>query len=433
MYLSSCIPVDSRVHLSSGIELFWGRQSSRFPRQAKDMKLTSCFSNCFSSASETAIDRGGPGKMLGVFISFFFLLSAYTEAEEENDQNFTVFSYSELKAATHGFSASNKIGEGAFGSVYKGLLRNGIVVAVKMLSVELESMRGEREFVSEIITLSNLKHENLVTLKGCCVDGANRFLVYNYMENNSLAQILLGGEQNRIKLGWEPRRAISLGVARGLAYLHEEAKPHIVHRDIKASNILLDQNLIPKVSDFGLSRILRDNVTHISTHVAGTLGYLAPEYAISGRLTRKTDVYSFGVLLLEIISGQTVVNYDLEHGERYLVQKVMLLEAWELYRANSILQLVDPIVGMNYPEEEAVRFIKVGLLCAQETAKLRPEMSRAVRMLTNDIDIEGVQISQPGLVSDLMNIKLGQKTTFPSISSKASSMESSRSPPSSYS
>ncbi|WRX22848.1 Protein kinase domain - like 10 [Theobroma cacao] len=318
------------------------------------MKLTSCFSNCFSSASETAIDRGGP------------------EAEEENDQNFTVFSYSELKAATHGFSASNKIGEGAFGSVYKGLLRNGIVVAVKMLSVELESMRGEREFVSEIITLSNLKHENLVTLKGCCVDGANRFLVYNYMENNSLAQILLGGEQNRIKLGWEPRRAISLGVARGLAYLHEEAKPHIVHRDIKASNILLDQNLIPKVSDFGLSRILRDNVTHISTHVAGTL-------------------------------------------------------------ANSILQLVDPIVGMNYPEEEAVRFIKVGLLCVQETAKLRPEMSRAVRMLTNDIDIEGVQISQPGLVSDLMNIKLGQKTTFPSISSKASSMESSRSPPSSYS
>ncbi|KAK6290305.1 hypothetical protein POUND7_001846 [Theobroma cacao] len=153
-----------------------------------------------------------------------------------------------------------------------------------------------------------------------------------------------------------------------------------------------------------------------------------PEYAISGRLTRKTDVYSFGVLLLEIISGQTVVNYDLEHGERYLVQK-----AWELYRANSILQLVDPVVGMNYPEEEAVRFIKVGLLCVQETAKLRPEMSRAVRMLTNDIDIEGVQISQPGLVSDLMNIKLGQKTTFPSISSKASSMESSRSPPSSYS
>ncbi|XVF55459.1 hypothetical protein PTKIN_Ptkin06aG0037700 [Pterospermum kingtungense] len=297
-----------------------------------------------------------------------------------------------------------------------------------MLSIELESMRGEREFVSEIITLTNLKHENLITLEGCCVDGANRFLVYNYMENNSLAQILLGGEQTRMKLGWQARRAISLGVARGLAYLHEVAEPHIVHRDIKASNILLDHNLEPKVSDFGLSRILRDDASHISTHVAGTLGYLAPEYAISGRLTRKTDVYSFGVLLLEIISGQTVVDFDLEHGEHYLVQK-----AWEFYRANSILQMVDPVIGTNYPEEEAVRFIKVGLLCVQEMTKLRPKMSTALKMLTNDIDIGRVQITQPGLVSDLMNIKLGQKTTFQSLSSKVSSMESNRSPLSSCS
>ncbi|XVF55460.1 hypothetical protein PTKIN_Ptkin06aG0037700 [Pterospermum kingtungense] len=374
------------------------------------MKFTWCFSNCFSSASETAIDCGRQ------------------ETKGENDQNFTVFSYSDLKVATNGFSASNKIGEGAFGSVYKGLLRNGTIVAVKMLSIELESMRGEREFVSEIITLTNLKHENLITLEGCCVDGANRFLVYNYMENNSLAQILLGGEQTRMKLGWQARRAISLGVARGLAYLHEVAEPHIVHRDIKASNILLDHNLEPKVSDFGLSRILRDDASHISTHVAGTLGYLAPEYAISGRLTRKTDVYSFGVLLLEIISGQTVVDFDLEHGEHYLVQK-----AWEFYRANSILQMVDPVIGTNYPEEEAVRFIKVGLLCVQEMTKLRPKMSTALKMLTNDIDIGRVQITQPGLVSDLMNIKLGQKTTFQSLSSKVSSMESNRSPLSSCS
>ncbi|MBA0615799.1 hypothetical protein Godav_015909 [Gossypium davidsonii] len=374
------------------------------------MKFNSCFSKCFCFPSETAI-----------------IDVRKEEPEPENDQNFTVFSYSELKVATHGFSASNKIGEGAFGSVYKGLLTNGSIVAVKMLSIELESMRGEREFVSEITTLTNLKHENLVTLVGCCVEGAKRFLVYNYMENNSLAQTILvamscrliGGEQNRIKLRWEARGAILLGVARGLAYLHEEVKPHIVHRDIKASNILLDQNLIPKVSDFGLSRILRDNASHISTRVAGTLGYLAPEYAISGRLTRKTDVYSFGVLLLEIISGQTVVNFDFEHGEHYLVQK-----AWELYRANRLLQLVDPVLGMNYPEEDAVRYIKVGLLCVQETARFRPEMSTAMKMLTNEIDIEGVQISQPGLVADLMNIKLGQKTTFQSLYSKASNMES---------
>ncbi|KAK5804209.1 putative serine/threonine-protein kinase isoform X4 [Gossypium arboreum] len=376
--------------------------SFHFPGRPKDMKFNSCFSKCFSLPSETAI-----------------IDIRKEEPEPGNDQNFTVFSYSELKVATHGFSASNKIGEGAFGSVYKGLLTNGSIVAVKMLSIELESMRGEREFVSEITTLTNLKHENLVTLVGCCVEGTKRFLVYNYMENNSLAQVLLGGEQNRIKLRWGARGRILLGVARGLAYLHEEVKPHIVHRDIKASNILLDQNLLPKVSDFGLSRILRDNASHISTHVAGTLGYLAPEYAISGRLTRKTDVYSFGVLLLEIISGQTVVNFDLEHGEHYLVQK-----AWDLYRANRLLQLVDPVLGMNYPEEDAVRYIKVGLLCVQETARFRPEMSTAQKMLTNEIDIEGVQISQPGLVADLMNIKLGHKTTFRSLYTKASNMES---------
>ncbi|KAL4296265.1 hypothetical protein GQ457_12G010290 [Hibiscus cannabinus] len=307
----------------------------------------------------------------------------------------------------------------------RACLQTVSIVAVKMLSVELESMRGEREFVSEISTLTNLKHENLVTLKGCCVDGTRRIPEIDRIVHENgrfildhLAAIysgLIGKQQNRIKLGWEARQAISLGVARGLAYLHEEVKPHIVHRDIKASNILLDQNLIPKVSDFGLSRILRNNVSHISTHVAGTLGYLAPEYALSGRLTRKTDVYSYGVLLLEIISGLAVVDFDLEHGEHYLVQK-----AWELYRANSILQLVDPIVGMNYPKEEAIRFIKVGLLCVQERARLRPEMSTALKMLTNDVDIEGVQISQPGLVADLMNIKLGQKTTFHSLYSKPS-------------
>ncbi|KAK9010275.1 hypothetical protein V6N11_036787 [Hibiscus sabdariffa] len=320
------------------------------------MKFSSCFSSCFSHPSETTTTTDINKQ----------------EPQGENDENFTVFSYGELRLATRGFSASNKIGEGAFGCVYKGVLANGSIVAVKMLSVELESMRGEREFVSEISTLTNLKHENLVTLKGCCVDGTRRLLVYNYMENNSLAQILLGSNS----VGKQDKR------------FHSE---------------LLG----------GLHIFMRN------THVAGTLGYLAPEYALSGRLTRKTDVYSFGVLLLEIISGLAVVDFDLEHGEHYLVQK-----AWELYRANSILQLVDPIVGMNYPKEEAIRFIKVGLLCVQERARLRPEMSTALKMLTNDVDIEGVQISQPGLVADLMNIKLGQKTTSHSLYSKASNLES---------
>ncbi|KAL5740767.1 hypothetical protein ACOSQ2_029947 [Xanthoceras sorbifolium] len=329
----------------------------------------------------------------------------------QNDGDFRVFSYNELKTATHGFSTSNKIGAGASGSVYKGRLRDGTIVAVKVLSIELESMKGEREFVSELAALSNMKHENLVTLQGCCIDGASRYLVYDYMENNSLAHTLLGKEQNRLKFSWETRRDIAVGVARGLAYLHEEVEPHIVHRDIKASNILLDQNFSPKVSDFGLSRLLRDNRSHISTRVAGTLGYLAPEYAITGHLTRKSDVYSFGVLLLEIISGRPFVDFDLEQGEHYLVQK-----AWEVYKDSDLVTLVDPTLDVNYPEAEAVRFLKVGLLCVQENVRLRPIMSTTVNMLTGDVDIQDVHITQPGL-ADLMDIKLAQEMLSQSISS----------------
>uniref|UniRef100_A0A5B6YWA6 non-specific serine/threonine protein kinase n=1 Tax=Davidia involucrata TaxID=16924 RepID=A0A5B6YWA6_DAVIN len=339
------------------------------------MKFPVFCSNCFSSSSDIIVaNQSGHGG--------------------QTAQNFHVFSSNELKAATNGFRSSNKIGEGGFGSVYKGRLKDGTMVAVKVLSVELESMRGEREFISEIAALSNIRHENLVTLRGCCVDGADRFLVYDYMENNSLAHSFLGGEQNRIRFSWSRRRDISLGVARGLAYLHEEVNPHVVHRDIKAGNILLDQNFAPKVSDFGLSKLFRDNISHISTRVAGTF---------------------FGVLLLEIVSGRSVVDFDLEHGERFLVDK-----AWEMYNANNLLQLVDPVLKGEFLKEEAIQFLKVGLLCVQETTSLRPRMSAAVKMLANETNIEDVKISQPGLVADLMDVKIGQGHSSYSIFSKAS-------------
>ncbi|XP_059646887.1 putative serine/threonine-protein kinase isoform X2 [Cornus florida] len=344
------------------------------------MKFSFPCLNCFSSSTDVMV----------------------VNTSGQDDQNFRVFTYNELRVATHSFRESNKIGEGGFGVVYTGRLKDGRVVAVKVLSVELESMRGEREFISEIAALSNVKHENLVTLQGCCIDGANRFLVYDYMENNSLAHAFL--EKNRIKFTWTLRRDISLGVARGIAYLHEEVDPHIVHRDIKATNILLDQNFIPKVSDFGLAKLFRDNASHISTRVAGTLGYLSPEYAITGHLSRKSDVYSFGVLLLEIVSGRPVVDFNLESGEQYLVDK-----AWEMYNADILLQLVDPVLNRDYVKEEAFRFLKVGLLCVQETTSLRPKMSEAVKMLTNEINIEAVKVSHPGLVADLMDVKIGQK------------------------
>uniref|UniRef100_A0A7N2MDM1 non-specific serine/threonine protein kinase n=1 Tax=Quercus lobata TaxID=97700 RepID=A0A7N2MDM1_QUELO len=204
------------------------------------------------------------------------------------------FSHKELKIATNGFHKSNKIGAVGFSSVYKGKLQDDNDVAVKMLSVE--SSQGLNEFMSEIASLSNIKLENLVKLHGSV--------------------------ENRTKFNWKARRKVSLGIARAVAYIHEEIKPHIVHRDIKASNILLDQHFNPKLSDFGLSKLIPDNNTHISTRVAGTLGYLAPEYATSGRLTRKSDMYSFGVLLLEIVSGRSMIDFDIEIGEYYLVKKV---------------------------------------------------------------------------------------------------------------
>ncbi|KAJ9175548.1 hypothetical protein P3X46_014094 [Hevea brasiliensis] len=317
-------------------------------------------------------------------------------------QNVHAFSLTELEVATNGFRSSNKIGDGGFGSVYKGRLEDGKIVAVKVLSAE--SKQGDREFLSEIASLSSISHENLVKLHGCCIDGPCRILVYEYMEMGSLSHILLGGSKNRSKLNWKARRDISIGIGEGLAYIHEKVKPHIVHRDIKGSNILLDQNFTPKVSDFGLSKLFSDNMTHISTRVAGTLGHLAPEYAISGHLTRKSDVYSFGVLLLEIVSGRTAVDFDLELGEHYLVEK-----AWEMYKANKLLQLVDPMLNGNFLEAEAVRFLKVALLCVQEKCGLRPNMSKAIKMMRGEINISTVKIAQPGLLTDIMNVKIGQR------------------------
>ncbi|XP_012570317.1 putative serine/threonine-protein kinase isoform X2 [Cicer arietinum] len=295
---------------------------------------------------------------------------------------------------------------------------DGSFVAVKVLSIEIESMRGEREFVAELATLANIKHQNLVGLKGCCVEGANRYLVYDYMENNSLHHTFLGSEERRVRFSWQRRRDVSIGVARGLAFLHEEVMPHIVHRDIKAKNILIDRNFTPKLADFGLAKLMRDETSYISTRVAGTLGYLAPEYASSGQLRRKSDVYSFGVLLLQIISGLAVVDAYTDI-ERFIVEK-----AWTAYEANDLLRMVDPVLNTDYLEEEAIKFLKVGLLCVQETAKLRPRMSEVVQMLTNNnTDMKDVHISKPGFVADLRNIRIKKHMTTTSPQESSSSGE----------
>ncbi|KAG9439650.1 hypothetical protein H6P81_019815 [Aristolochia fimbriata] len=326
---------------------------------------------------------------------------ASQEVDEEvsSIQNVRIFSYKELRAATQDFSPDCKIGEGGFGSVYKGTLKGGEAAAIKVLSAE--SRQGVREFLTEINVISDIEHENLVKLHGCCVEGAHRILVYGYLENNSLDKTLLGSNDNNIQFNWKVRTNICIGVARGLAYLHEEVRPHIVHRDIKASNILLDNNINPKISDFGLAKLLPPNMTHVSTRVAGTIGYLAPEYAVRGQLTRKADIYSFGVLLLEIVSGRNNRSSKLLHEEQYLLEKT-----WELHERGELAELIDSSLNGDYSVDEGCRFLKIGLLCTQDSPKLRPAMSSVVKMLSGKISVDEEKITKPGLISDFMDLKV---------------------------
>ncbi|MCO5556307.1 hypothetical protein L7F22_009854 [Adiantum nelumboides] len=215
-----------------------------------------------------------------------------------------VFSLAELEVATGHFNFTNKLGESAFGIVYKGALSSGEQVAIKKLFTG--GHQGKQEFLNEVNLITSVQHKNVIRLLGCCVEGPERILVYDYLPNKSL-DFLLSARANKI-INWSTRYGIVAGMARGLAYLHEESHTRIVHRDIKPSNILLDDELNPVIADFGLARLVKDNATHVNTGVAGTIGYLAPEYVLYGALSEKVDVFSFGLVALEIVTGKQNVH-----------------------------------------------------------------------------------------------------------------------------
>ncbi|XP_042025425.1 probable leucine-rich repeat receptor-like serine/threonine-protein kinase At3g14840 isoform X3 [Salvia splendens] len=290
------------------------------------------------------------------------------------DLNTGKFTLRQIRAATNNFDPANKIGEGGFGPVYKGVLLDKTIIAVKQLSSK--SKQGNREFINEIGMISALQHPHLVKLYGCCIEGNQLLLVYEYLENNSLARALFGPEEHQLHLDWPMRQKICIGIARGLAYLHEESRLKIVHRDIKATNVLLDKNLVPKISDFGLAKLDEEDNTHISTRIAGTFGYMAPEYAMRGYLTDKADVYSFGIVVLEIVSGRSNSSIRPKEDSFYLLDWANSLKA----RGN-LLELVDQRLESSFNKEEITRAINVALICTNVVAAERPSMSAVVSIL----------------------------------------------------
>ncbi|KAL2247445.1 UNVERIFIED_CONTAM: putative LRR receptor-like serine/threonine-protein kinase [Sesamum indicum] len=316
------------------IHLYWtGKGTTAIPDRGVYGPLISAIAVTPNFDVSTGLSVGA---IIGIVVSscvfMFFILALLWmkvcrrgNAGEDNelrglDLQTGYFTLRQIKAATNNFDNANKIGEGGFGPVYKGVLSDGTIIAVKQLSSK--SKQGNREFVNEIGMISALQHPNLVKLFGCCIEGNQLLLIYEYLENNCLARALFGRQEQRLNLDWQTRKKICLGIARGLAYLHEESRLKIVHRDIKATNVLLDKDLNAKISDFGLAKLDEEENTHISTRIAGTIGYMAPEYAMRGYLTDKADVYSFGIVALEIVSGKSNTNYRPKEEFVYLLDWV---------------------------------------------------------------------------------------------------------------
>lgn len=295
----------------------------------------------------------------------------------------STFTYEELLRATDGFSDANLLGQGGFGYVHRGVLPTGKEIAVKQLKVG--SGQGEREFQAEVEIISRVHHKHLVSLVGYCISGGKRLLVYEFVPNNTLEFHLHG--KGRPTMEWPTRLKIALGAAKGLAYLHEDCHPKIIHRDIKASNILLDFKFESKVADFGLAKFTSDNNTHVSTRVMGTFGYLAPEYASSGKLTEKSDVFSYGVMLLELITGRRPVDTSQTYMDDSLVDwaRPLLMQALE---NGNYEELVDPRLGKDFNPNEMARMIACAAACVRHSARRRPRMSQVVRALEGDVSLE---------------------------------------------
>ncbi|KAB1204197.1 hypothetical protein CJ030_MR8G028278 [Morella rubra] len=285
-----------------------------------------------------------------------------------------IFTYKELHTATNGFSEDNMLGEGGFGSVYWGKTSDGLQIAVKKLKAM--TSKAEMEFAVEVEVLGRVRHKNLLGLRGYCAGSDHRLIVYDYIPNLSLLSHLHGQFASELRLNWQRRMRIAIGSAEGLLYLHHEVAPHIIHRDIKASNVLLDSDFEPLVADFGFAKLIPEGVSHLTTRVKGTLGYLAPEYAMWGKVSESCDVYSFGILLLEIVTGRKPME-KLPGG----VKRTITQWAEPLILGGRYKNLVDPKLRGNFDENQVKQAISVAVLCVQSDPDKRPKMKEVVSLL----------------------------------------------------
>uniref|UniRef100_A0A5B7CBG3 Putative serine/threonine-protein kinase CDL1 n=1 Tax=Davidia involucrata TaxID=16924 RepID=A0A5B7CBG3_DAVIN len=306
-------------------------------------------------------------------------VSNFANIQVATEKGLQVFTFKQLHSATGGFGKSNVIGHGGFGLVYRGVLQDGRKVAVKLM--DQAGKQGEEEFEVEVELLSRLHSPYLLALIGYCSDNNRKLLVYDFMANGGLQEHLYpinGSNAVSSELDWETRLRIALEAAKGLEYLHEHVSPPVIHRDFKSSNILLDKKFHAKVSDFGLAKIGSDKAGgHVSTRVLGTQGYVAPEYALTGHLTTKSDVYSYGVVLLELLTGRVPVDMKRAPGEGVLV-------SWALPRLTDrekVLQIMDPAMDGQYSMKEVIQVAAIAAMCVQPEADYRPLMADVVQSL----------------------------------------------------